>query len=157
MKYLSTVLFGIALMSRAYAQGQIDFATHLPGLIDAPVFDVDCQTRLSGSSYLGQMYEGATPASLAAIGPALPFPTGAAAGYFPRQAIAVPGVAGPPAVYLQLRAWEASAGGTYDAAVSAGGKYGFSNIVPVIATLPPALPGQPIGLESFCLIPEPPV
>src|SRR5262245_39408362 len=58
-------------------------------------------------------------------------------------------------VYAQLRSWETVAGPTYESAMAAGGKFGFSNIVPmpvVFGTQPPELP---VGLQSFCLIPEP--
>jgi hypothetical protein len=40
-------------------------------------------------------------------------------------------------VYVQLRAWHGSA---YETAVAAGGKYGYSNVVPVPADHPPGPP-----------------
>jgi hypothetical protein len=105
---------------------------------------------------VGQVYLGATPQALNAIGPVLPFGTGAAAGYWNGPAggvtITVPGQAGPNPVYVQLRAWDTAAGSTYDLALSSGGRYGFSNIVPADPSLPPAPPGHPIGLQSFCLV-----
>jgi hypothetical protein len=140
----------------AYGQGQIDFRTWIPGLIDAPVFDTNCQTRIVGPEMVGQVYLGVTPQVLSPIGHVLPFGTGAAAGYWNGPAggvtIRVPGQAGPSPVYVQLRAWDAAAGSTYDAAVSAGGRYGFSNIAPADPSLPPAPPGHPLGLEGFCLV-----
>ncbi len=122
--------------------------------IDAPVFDTDCVTRLAGTNFLVQAYIGFTPDSLAPMGDARPFRTGQYAGYFVSHIVNVPDAAGR-LVYVQLRAWEATAGTSYEAAVAAGGKYGFSNVVPVIAIAPPGPPADLVGLQSFCLVPEP--
>jgi hypothetical protein len=139
-----------------FGQGQIGFVnrSQVAG-IDAPVFDVDCVTRLEGAAYLAQVYAGLAPDSLRPVGIVQPFRTGTAAGYIPGIVITVPGALGGTVVYAQLRAWEARAGRSYEAAVAAGGKYGFSNIVPIVAVMAPGTPNDPVGLQSFCLVPEP--
>ena len=94
-----------------------------------------------------------------AAGPVFPFRTGQAAGYIEPvgplgTVVAVPFDMGGP-VYAQLRAWEAAAGPTYEQAAVAGGKYGFSNFVFVEPGVAPGPPAQLLGLQSFCLVPEP--
>lgn len=158
MRIFYILLLSFALTEEAWPQGQIGFWNHvLQYGIDAPVFDSDCQTRLEGDAYLWQVYAGLTPDSLSPVGRIFPFGTGTNAGYMGGPAIiTVPGAGELQPVYAQLRAWEAAAGGTYEAAKESGGKYGFSNIVPMIAREPPAgPPDHPVGLQSFCLIPEP--
>lgn len=122
--------------------------------IDAPVFDTDCTTRLAGAAYLAQVYVGLAPGDLSPIGWVLPFRTGDAAGYITMTVLTVTGSSGT-LVYSQLRAWEALSGGSYEAAVAAGGKHGVSNVVPIRTVMPPGAPDVPVGLESFCLVPEP--
>lgn len=123
--------------------------------IDAPVFDTDCTTRLAGAAYLAQVYVGSSTDSLMPIGLVQPFGTGDRAGYVTPQYLRIPG-AGGLRVYTQLRAWEARGGASYEEAVMAGAKYGFSNLVPMTAVTPPGAPLEPVGLQSFCLVPEPP-
>jgi len=152
MKRVIVCLLILSSAVGGWGQGQIIFANFVPAYsIDAPVFDIDCRTRLEGSVYLAQVYVGRNRNSLAPLGPRISFLEHSAAGYFRPVGLAVPDVANAQ-VHTQLRAWEAAAGPTYEAAVSAGGKHGFSNIVPVYATTGPAPPGSPEGLESFCLI-----
>ena len=66
-------------------------------------------------------------------------------------------VEGSGLVYYQIRAWETAAGASYEDAMSAGGKHGASRPILVPAIVPPGGPGTPVGLEGFCLIPEPSV
>lgn len=156
MKTYQVFILGCCLAAPAWAQGQIAVGNRqIVAGIDAPVFDVDCTTRLEGPAYLAQPYVGLTPDSLSPVGWVLPFRTGARAGYITSQVVDVPGALGGTVVYAQLRAWEARAGRSYEAAVAAGGKYGFSNIVPIVAVMPPGTPNDPVGLQSFCLVPEP--
>lgn len=138
--------------------GQIAFGNHLFGVVDAPVFNTDCQTRLLGPVFVAEVYAGFTPDSLQALGPILPFKTGLQAGYVSfgpegenLRIYDVPGARSGVTVYTQLRAWDSSAGATYEAAVADGGKYGFSNIVPILAVEPLNPPNVDVGLESFCL------
>jgi hypothetical protein len=156
MKTYQAFLLGCCLAVPALSQGQINFGNRISiDGIDAPVFDVDCTTRLEGPAYLAQPYAGLTPDSLSPVGVVLAFRTGEQAGYVSALAVNVPGVGAGALVYAQLRAWEAGAGTSFEAAVAAGGKYGISNIVPMRTVVSPDTPYSPIGLQSFCLVPEP--
>ncbi len=150
------ILLPICCSCRVHAQGYFAFRNFVPGLIDAPVFDTDCQTRLKGSAYLSQVYAGLSPDTLEPANGPIPFLGTGIGGYMEQAGGAVvPGVPDRTLVYAQLRAWEAAAGPTYEAAVAGGGKHGASNIVPVLAIYPPALPDWAVGIQSFCLVPEP--
>jgi hypothetical protein len=137
--------------------GYILYNNFVPGLIDAPVFDTDCQTRLAGTAYSAQVYVGFTPTSLEPLGPITWFRTGSAAGYIVPVSFTVPGAADLQTVYTQLRVWQAAAVKTFEEAAAAGGKIGSANIVPMQVVYPTPPPNNPLGLESFCLIPEPSV
>jgi hypothetical protein len=159
MRYLWLNLVAFGCSTTAFAQGYVAFSNHVIGdtpgtlLVDAPVFDTDCRTRLAGAAYLAQFYAGLTPGALQPAGQISPFSTGIAAGYVYSATDAnISGATEGQIVYVQMRAWQASAGPRYETAVAGGGKYGFSNIVPEAAVLPPGGPGNwPVGLQSFCL------
>jgi hypothetical protein len=157
MKISSCLILAVLTMSiAAWAQGTIAFHNRWPSpKIDAPVYDNDCQTRLNGGDYFGQPYAGITPDVLQPIGAIVQFRNGYMVGGGGSE---VPGVEYEgQIVFAQLRAWEGPFGSTYEDAVAAGRKYGFSNLVPMPARIPPAGPPElPVGLQSFCLIPEPP-
>ncbi len=138
----------------AWSQGTIQLGNYHPGEVDAPVFDSDCTTRLAGTGYLAQWYLGLAPDSLAPVGAVLSFGTGERAGYIRSQYLEIPGTS-YTRVFTQLRAWEASAGASFEEAVLSGGKHGNSNVVPLWTVMPPTGPNTPVGLQSFCLVPEP--
>jgi hypothetical protein len=157
MKLVYFCLVVASLASEAWAQGQIGFRNIVRGLIDAPVFDTDCETRLRGNAYLSQIYVGLRADSLQAAASAVPFLSTGVGGYMEQATGAVVDGAGDGTiVFVQLRAWEAAAGPSYEAAVSSGGKHGFSNITTVQASTPPGPIPWAVGIESYCLIPEPP-
>lgn len=155
---LVALVFGFMLPS-AFGQGAVLFKNRVIGVVDAPIFDVDGSTRLSGTNYLGQLYAGPTDSSVAAVGAAVPFlATTGGAGYLNAGASAqrqIPTVAPGAVASVQIRAWEAAAGPTYEDAVAAGGRHGAS-IILRIATggvgEPPSLPANLVGLTSFSLI-----
>ena len=64
--------------------GEIDSGNLRPGMIDAPVFDTDGLTRLSGPGYLVQLYAKIATNQLEAVAIGLPvsFGTGASEGYW---------------------------------------------------------------------------
>jgi len=85
------LLLGCGLTLTGWAQGQIDVANRDPALgIDAPVFDVDCTTRLERAAYAAQAYAGLEPDSLAPYSPILRFRTGAYAGYITSTVVTFP-------------------------------------------------------------------
>jgi hypothetical protein len=156
MKAFGIKILSLVVVAKAWTQGQIFVSNHVPvANLDAPVFDTDCTTRLEGAAYLVQAYVGFTADSLSPVFEARPFRTGKAAGYFAGYVLTIPGTSQNTLVYLQLRAWEARAGASFEEAVASGGKYGMSNIVPMRTVMPPGPPNEPVGLQSFCLVPEP--
>lgn len=145
------------------AQGTLNFS-NLPGTVSpagAPIFDADGTTKLAGAGFLAALYAGPSAGSLVAIGATLPFRSGAGAGFLDTSsgsARTVPTVAPGVAAFVQVVAWDASAGATYEAAVAAGGKHGSSSVFQVTtggAGTPPGLPANLVGLTSFNLVPEP--
>jgi len=156
----------------AFAQGQVNFAARVVGLYDAPVFvgavpaDTTTLTGRADSAYMAQLYAGPVGGTLAAIGAAVPFRTGAAAGYWTAAQRDIPTVAPGATASVQIKAWAASAGATYEAALAASGATGQSTILSVVtggAGSPPSLPANLAGLTSFAVtggsgtIPEPSV
>jgi hypothetical protein len=131
--------------------------------VDAPVFDAQ-GIPLAGPDYLAELYGGATPDSLAPATPrtAVPFFTGIGAGYFQAPyAVIIVGVPGGDLAWVQVRAWDARLGASYEEAVVLGlGGYGESILLhlrsgnPIVPTSPSAL----LGLQPFSLrpvVPEP--
>jgi hypothetical protein len=158
-------VFALGLTLEAWAQGRF-VTSGLPGgfifytgrvgqLLDAPVFDTDCQTRLEGSAYLAQVYVGLTRDNLQPMGWITKFGTGMRAGYIDPIGFVVPGTFNYQIVYTQLHVWEAAAGATFEEAVASRGKYGTANVLELPVVYAPGTPVHPYGLQSFCLIPEP--
>jgi hypothetical protein len=144
------------------AQGTITFWNFGGPGIDAPVFHTDCQTRLEGDQFLAALYagrEGSSEMKLVQIGAPLPFLTDLGAGYFDVRFVnntrVIPFVQPGATVVAQVRVWEAQAG-SFEAAKESGWLYGQSNPLTVMTQGSiTGLPAYLIGLESFCLIPEP--
>jgi hypothetical protein len=133
------------------------------------VFDA-VGNRLSGSEYLASLYVGPTSDSLQPVVRATgrdevsirPFRLGVAAGYIVGESVEASNVDGGTLVWVQMRAWDASLGGTYEQAVQAGlGGYGESGLFEARAGLVEGAGTRYeflVGLESFSLravIPEP--
>ncbi|MBX7106576.1 MAG: immunoglobulin domain-containing protein, partial [Gemmataceae bacterium] len=127
---------------------------HLPLNIDAPVYDVDGVTKLSGEAFVAQLFAGPSESTLIPVGGLLPFRTDTAAGYFRSEERSLPNVAPGGKAFLQVRAWERSSGETFAQAAANAGKVGSSKTISVTtggAGSPPTLPAFPVGLESFRL------
>ncbi len=157
-KLLVAAALGLVAVG-ALAQGQFTFGNKnliATPPIDAKVFNAD-GTALGGTDFLAQAYVklAADPeSSYAPVGNAVNFRTGANAGYIV-SSIQTTGFAGGTAITVQMRAWEASGGNSYEAAVAAGKKFGKSVDVPLTVTVAPATPPDMVGLTSFNLVPEP--
>ena len=150
-----------------FSQSSFELANLDLPLVDAPVFDAQ-SVPLAGPNYLVELWGAATPDALAPLvdlsrgstRDIVPFMTG---GYFvyPYGFLSVPSLLPYGYAWLQVRAWDARLGATYEAAVTAGlGGYGASPLFyakggnPVSPT---PTPGAPlIGLQSFNLLPEVP-
>jgi len=164
MKKLLIAIAFMASAAVAMAQGTVTFqnrdTTQTPP-IDAPVFDVDGTTALSGAAYLAQLYYAPVGSStFVSSGDAVIFRTGTRAGYVDNTVDLTRTLAGITAggnAQIQVRAWLASGGATYEAAL---GKVpsGISSTITVAtggAGSPPGLPTALLGLQSFHLNPVP--
>lgn len=164
MKRLLAGIACLALCVGAFAQGTVNF-NNSPGAVGgtgAPVFDVDGTTRLEGTAYWAQLFAGPDGSSLAAYGDPLNFRTGAGAGFFNTTGVdtsrAIGTVAPGAVATIEVRAWEAAGGTSYDQALAGGFKTGASAQFTVAtggAGVPPSLPANLVGLTSFSLVPEP--
>lgn len=132
----------------AKADYQIQFIT-FNGPQNNHVFDVDGTTKLSGSTFLGQLYTGTSAGALSAIGTPTAFLTGAGAGFI--EAIGALSVTsgtifGGTSGFYQLRVWNAAGGATYEAAsATIGAKTGTSLATAVtFGGNPSSGPGAPI-------------
>jgi hypothetical protein len=163
-RVLIAVLVLLVGCSAQLAHGQSQFA--LANGLNGRVYDALGQP-LAGANYLVELWGGAEPNSLT---PALstyeltriiiPFDTG---GYFRDRELDGGGYSTifsvPPGlpVWLQVRAWEAGFGGTYEAVAALGiGGYGASPLFQGVGTYPYQLgsvPASLIGLQSFSLLP----
>ncbi len=154
MKQLLFACFLWLVALPSMAQGTLNFVTRVTGSLDAPAFDTDGATRLAGSGFRAQLYAGKTEATLAPVGAAVNFRTGAGAGYVDTGAGSTREVAGVPAgtqVYAQVRAWDAAKGGSYEQALAAGGKTGRSLVIRVTAGGGLQPPANLLGLVGFKL------
>lgn len=130
--------------------------------INAPVFDADGETRLAGPAYLAQLYAGPAPDQLGPVGAAVPFRTGAAAGYIEGGVVVIPTVAPGAVAHVQMRVWESARGADFESALRAGGAVGASTVLQIAtggAGDPPSFPADLVGLTSFRIAreTEPPV
>lgn len=135
------------------------FSNQAPGL-DAPVYDVNCTTRLAGPGFVAQLWAGPAADQLAPASPALPFGDGTQAGYWQIDDpwLVLRNVAPGATAFVQVRAWELVAGETYAEAAEAGAKHGESSVLQVVAGgagAPTAFPVVLVGLQSFCLVEAP--
>ena len=174
---LASVLVGLS----AYAQGTVAFQNRdTANNISAPIYDVSVGgTKLVGTAYLAQLYFGAVGAaesafqavSIAPVSFRGTLPTDATAGYVNVGADTSRSLSGIPfntPVQVQIRAWSAAGGATYEAALAAAQANSAIHIgksTPItITTAASALntPSPMVGLASFALtsqagpiIPEP--
>lgn len=161
-RFLQAVAVLSFVLATQAGPGILNFSNYRPHFgVDAPVYDVDCQTPL-GSSFLGQIYAGPTADSLAPVGVAVAFKdlNRQGTGYVTGGTTVVPSVEAGQVAYVQLRAWEPP-GGCSAEGTCPPTKFGFSKTIQVIlggdtGKGPPLLPPDLVGLESFCLVAQPP-
>jgi len=146
IKAVLTGLFVMGAALTAKANYDITFQTFDPAdFTQHLVLDVG-GAPVTGPSFLGQLYVGANAGSLAAIGNPVAFsPSGSGGeGFIADATISVTDAtlnAGSPAVYA-LRAWNASAGASFEAAsLVVGAHVGSSSVTPI--TLGGTVPGTP--------------
>jgi hypothetical protein len=115
------------------------------------VFDVDQSTRLSGNGFVAQIYAGPTPDRLRPCGLPSEFLTDAWAGRIAPRTVFVTTVRPGGDAFVQVRAWEASHGATYEESRARGGRFGRSGVLHLRDV--PAVPEASwlAGLETFSL------
>jgi hypothetical protein len=121
------------------------------GAVDAPVFDVDGVTKLSGSAYVAQLYAGPSLELLWPAGTVQPFRSNSAAGYFVAQPVTLANVPPEGSAVAQVRVWESAKANSYEEARALGGKFGKSGLVPLACGGALNPPGNLTGLQSFNL------
>jgi len=170
MRICCSIIVGLSAAGFASGQTLFWFQNYYPPLVDAPIMDAQ-GVRLAGSAYAAELWGGPAPDRLA---PAVsysnkerlitPFFVGQGAGYFRNNEGSATILGVPPGgwAWLQVRAWDARLGSTYEDVVALGiGGYGESPLFYAQGSDPfdyKALPAPLIGLESFRLrpvIPEP--
>lgn len=166
MKKLLAIIAASAMIpAAAFAAGELTFVTDTGTAtgFDGPfVFQADGTTKLD-STYVGQVYAGASQGSLAAVGTPVQFglfsgsPNAAANGVILSGTVSVSGVNGGDAGFYQIKAWQ---GGTSSTFAGASIK-GESDIVAVTFGGTPAGGGTAVpapnvdGFQSFNVVPEP--
>jgi hypothetical protein len=133
--------------------GKINFANQalFPSSLDAPVFDIDGVTRLGGSNFLAQLYGGPSLELIRPAGQPSPFMPGFSAGYFRSKIVTLPTVPPGSNAIVQVRAWDASKGSSYEEARALGGKFGKSELMTVTVGGGLTPPANLDGLQSFSL------
>jgi len=118
--------------------------------LNAPVYDLDGVTKLNGVCE-AQLYAGPSLPLLRAVGSPVTFGTGFSAGYFSNAVVALPNVPPGSNALVQVRAWDPTAGGTYEIARALGGRFGKSGIFNITAGGGSSAPAPLTGLQSFSL------
>lgn len=168
-KLILATAVGMLVAVSAWAQGKIDFNTLVASL--PFVTETDGTTRLAGSAYLANLYygtPGTDPAGWTSAGVAAAFNSGGQAGLITGPEVTLTGFNWGSTVGVQVRAWRASDGGTWEAASAVAGahaSYPIATIPTVNVVLPSkALPTDPDPLSPrltgltghrLSIVPEP--
>jgi len=173
LKKLFVLCLAMTGAESVFPQATFRFSNYFPVAgVDAPVFDA-AGNRLSGPNYLAVLYGGFSSTSLSiasvgGLGDMAPVPftfmADGQAGYFARGGyVQIDSVFCGETAWLQVRAWDARLGSSYEAVATLGvGGYGESNLFQKRGGDPcggiPTPPEPLIGLQSFSLraeVPEP--
>jgi hypothetical protein len=156
-------------LAGARAQGYLNFANiggGPAGTVNAPLTNasVTPPVRVSGNSVLVMLYvapAGTTDELLLTTngvqGGPVGFNTGAQAGYFTGGQRTITGFNGGQTVTVQVRAWIASAGATYEAARAFDPfQVAESNLIQIVLQSAPNTPNNLVGLQFVgAIVPEP--
>lgn len=164
---LTLLALNYSLSWAVLGQSSFILRNHTGASVDAPVFNAD-GIPLAGADYRAELWGSATPDSLTPLmiidqgsgREIVPFGAG---GYFSSSSAFLCVLTVPSGGYawLQVRAWDARLGDTYEEAAGlAIGGYGESSLFYAKGGYPEILgnPGLLIGLQSFSLrpvVPEP--
>ena len=154
MKAVVIVFLFIVSSVNGFAQGTVNFI-NIVGALNAPDFDWDGTTRISGPQYRVRLLAGTNPVVLVPV-TTTGFHTNAP-GYFDGGVVTITNI--PPGgwTYLQIQVWNTEIGATPEEAKACGciGTYAQSAVLSLwtgnpLAT-PPGLPAPLSGLTSITL------
>jgi len=136
MKHIALTLTALLVAASAYAQGTLNFANRVSGVVDAQVTyqgDSTIPQGPAGNQFWGQLLAAAPGGTLAPVGQPVEFRNDAGIGYITAGGVvSVPGVAGGSPAEVRMVGWHKSLGNDYAAAVAAGtGGVGQSAIITV--------------------------
>ncbi len=124
----------------------LDREALLSGFEHSQIRDLD-GTPLEGEQYLAQLYASPNGVVYHAVGDTAPFSTGFGGFVVPTENFrTLPDIPAGRVAYLQIRAWEASAGPTYESARANGGKHGKS--IPYRSTTGGYIDGGPLHMPA---------
>lgn len=140
-------------ISSAHAQVVVRFANDIPA-VNAPFYDVDGTTRLSGPTFRATLYARlieSPPDAWTRLNSGQPFRTGAFAGFWVGVDIPLPYPPGST-VIVQVRFWDSRDGtiATHEEAETLGASIGVSQQIAIQLLGPPT---ALVGLQSAGLVP----
>lgn len=159
-RFLQTIL-SLGLIHAAQAQnlsgGTVNFNSLPCSFVPVPIYDTDQKTRLASADYQAQLYAGpagTAESALSAVGAPTPFITTGifGSGGFSGGERVIPRVGAGQKAAVQVRAWKASSGSSWESATIRGQSAVFEVVTG--GGLPPAPPAPPAclgGLKSFSL------
>ena len=139
MKPITIICQCLLLTTVALGQGSVFFRNKILGQVggvDVPFFD-DQGVPLEGSNYVAQLYAWKAGDGFQPVGDPVPFATN---GYFYGAEVVVPFVQGCSPAWVQVLAWEAQGGTTFDQAALAGVWTGVSAVLFLPQTGSPSRP-----------------
>jgi len=149
MKKALVAIAALLVSVSAYAQGQVNFKTHIAS--DVP--PIDAKILNQGSPAVGAFAQLVVVGAGGSLTPMTEAPGVVnAAGYVSAGAATFAGITGGTAVQIKMRAWLGAAGSTYDTATVRGIS---DNSITVTLVEAPGTPNDLIGLGNVTLTPEP--
>ncbi len=106
-------------VTTACSQGTVVFQNGYPGGPNAPVYESDGVTKLSGSQFMAELFAGPNANSLGAIA-MTGFATGVQAGYFFGGAQTINSVPGGGTAWIQVDVWNTASGASFSQARASG-------------------------------------
>jgi hypothetical protein len=136
----------------AFTQGLVYFSNNYGQQVNAPVYESDGVTPLSGSQFMAELFGGLSTNSLQAITTTL-FMQASAAGYFYGGTPAISTVAPRNPAWIQVDVWNTAFGSTFDQARASGAANAWwqSSVFSVVTGgggSPPANAAPLIGLGT---------
>jgi hypothetical protein len=163
--FLTALLTEITVVNLS-GQGTVQFTNlNTPAGVDAPVYESDHKTKLSGPQFVAELLAGSNANTLASIA-TTGFLTGNGAGYFFGPYQRIPGTSPQDTAFVQVYVWNTSSGASFFQAKASGlpNSWWASSVFSVVlggGTVNPAGPAPLEGLGNGPVylnsVPEPSV